>query len=182
MNLSRKNELGQFGMFSRMASHAQHLNVVGVSSFYWMLRMRFNMVSLKVISCSAFFTLASFFYKICNYATRFMCSFRRPIIPFWMVGSRHFPASGQSHAWYRTIISRSTIAFSCLKFFSTFFATMINHCFAFGGFDFVRTFFRASICFSTIMSFKDLKFFCASGTDKSNLSSPFKFSIGVCHG
>jgi hypothetical protein len=27
-----------------------------------------------------------------------------------------------------------------------------------------------------------LKFFCASGTDKSNLSSPFKFSIGVCHG
>ena len=165
-----------------MTNSAQHLDVVRVGSLYWVLRMRFNMMPLKIICCTTFFTFTTFFDNICNDAARFISSFRGSTVPFWMVWASHFSSSGGCHTRYRTVVSSTASSFSCLKRFATFFANTVNQSSRFNCFNFVRTFFRASICFSTIMSFKDLKFFCASGTDKSNLSSPFKFSIGVCHG
>jgi len=165
-----------------MTDYAQHLNVVWISSFYWILGMRFNMVALKIFCCATFFTFTSFFNNFCNNTARFIASFRGSTVPFWMVWASHFSSSGGCHTRYRAVVSSSTVSFSCLKRFTAFFASMVNQSFRLAWFNFVRTFFGASICFATIMRFKDLKFFCASGTGKNNLASPINFSIGVCHG
>lgn len=169
-------------MFGCVANSTQHLDVVWVCALHRMLRMRFDMVSLKIFCVATFFTFAAFFNNICNNTARFICSFGRSVVPFWMVWARQFSSSSNSQARSRTIVSSTTVSFSGLKFFSTLFTSMVKHSFALRWFNFVRAFFRASVCFAAIVGFKYLKFFCASRADKSNLSPSVNFSNGVCHG
>lgn len=179
--MTRKNELSQTGMFTRMANFAQYLNIVRIGSFCGMCGMRFNVMTLKLFSRFTFLTFTSFFNNIFNQFLALKCSARRSIIPKWMFFFRHFFAPCFCHAGYRAIFACSSSSKAYLKIFSAFFTRFINKYLRLSGFDFLRTFFRTGVGFATIVCFKNLKFFCASGASKSYFSSALYLSNGVSH-
>ena len=165
-----------------MAHTAQHLNVNGVCSKGWLCAVRFYVMSLQIICCSAFFAFATFKHNLREHFSHGVGALRNSIFPSRMIGAAHIPATSGSHALDRTIISGSSTSFAHLELFSALFAFTLNKCFLFFWAKFLGALTRTCVSYSSNMGIRSRKDFFACGAHQSCVASTFNNSLEFFHG
>lgn len=164
-----------------MTTSAQHLNILWIGPKGWLRAVRFNVMTLKIVSFPTVFadsTLRNNFRN--NFADR-MRSFRVASIPFWMVGSSHSESPCSSHARYRAVFSSAAPSFANLKLFSALLTSAVKYRFDSSSLDFYRTLSRASVCVAAYMRVRPSKLNATGRASKSCATSPINLSLESCH-
>lgn len=107
-----------------MAIDAKNLDIRNLCSKFWMLRVGFLVVAMKMFMGTTAFASMNFFQSIVNCFASCMGSFRRAAIPFGMIFSSKW--SADSAAFNRAISSGATISLSFLEWLSTIKAYIIH--------------------------------------------------------
>ena len=160
-----------------MTCNAQNLNVCRISAKAGFCAVRFYVVSLQRIFAAAFFTVAFFCNNLFYHLSNSISSFRRAVLPVWVIWAAHVASTSSSQTGYRAICAGTTTAFAHLKCFSTFFTNAVNKRFWLAGFKFVGTRPRAGVCFPSHMCVGASKLSATSGTSKCYMPTPLNFSL-----
>lgn len=177
VNSPRQNKFSQSRMFVCMTNDAQHLDICWISTQVGFRAVRFYMMPLQRICTTAFFAIAFFCHNLLYYFSNCISSFRRAVVPFWMVWTAHVASTRSSQARNRAICAGATAPFAHLKCFATFFANTINKSFWFAWFKFVGTRPGAGVCFSSDMCVGANKLTTASAASKCYMPTSFNLSL-----
>ena len=165
-----------------MTYPTQHLNIFGVCPKSRFCAVRFYMMPLKLLRCSAIFAFASFFNNILDYFSNRVSSLARTPVPFMVVGPTHVFTSRPSHTRYRTIFVGASSPLAHLKWFFALFTYTLYKCFLFAWFYFLRACFRASIGSPSHMCMGAGKLSTARTTKEFNVPPTLNFSLEFGHG
>ena len=165
-----------------MTYPTQHLNILRICPKSRFCAVRFYMMPLKLLCCSAIFALTSFFNNVLNYFSNRISSLARASVPFVVVGSTHISTSCFSHTRYRAVFVGASSALSHLKWFFALFTYTLYNCFLFAWFYLLRTCFRTSISSPSNMCMGASKLNTTRPTNEFNVAPTLNFSLEFNHG
>jgi hypothetical protein len=162
-----------------MTNSTQYLYISWVSPKRWCCAMRFYMVSLQILYTITILALTTFCNHLRYSFSTSICSRTRATVPFRMINPPHRPTPNNGHTGNRAVLPSTTVTFSNLKLFTTFFTYTIKNNFRFAGFYFFRAFPRAGVGVISNVCVRAGKFYGAHWAYKRSTTTGRDFSLGV---
>lgn len=180
--MSSKNELGKFWVLGRVAHYAKHLNVRRISSEAGCGAVRFDMVALQILLCTALLAYAAFLHNLADDFSDVVLSFACAAVPFVVRRAAQFFPSGFCRTGYGAVLACAATSLTNFKLFSTLLAHTLKHSLRLTGFELLGAMSRTSVGFPTNVRVWSAKNVATRGASKRGAATPCNLSLEFGHG